>query len=100
MKTIDHISDLFHADEEVENSSSDAYMLTTIDNPYSPWTQWDEWFAYDLEKGYGTCAYLARIASTSPDMTDEENAIEISKAIDEIIGYDVLGIYRRAYENE
>lgn len=86
--------------EEVESSSENSnrdYMLTTRDNPYDPWKQWDEWLAFDIEKGYGTCEYLARVAITSPDMTDEENSAEISRAIDEIIGYDVIGLYTRAY---
>ena len=82
-------------DSEFSNRS---YMLTTKDNPYDPWTKWDEWFAFDQEKGYNTCNYLARIAITSLDMTDEENDLEITRAIDEIIGYDFLGIYERAYE--
>lgn len=103
-----YISDaLLHEDDDKDvvdevNESSDEhlysdYMLTTRDNPYDPWRQWDEWLAFDIEKGYGTCEYLARVAITSPDMTDEENSNEISRAIDEIIGYDVVGLYTRAY---
>ena len=41
------------------------YMLTTIDNPYSPFTQFDEWLEFDTLKGYNTCGYLARVAKTS-----------------------------------
>ena len=74
------------------------YMLTTRDNPYDPWTHWDEWYAFDQEKGYGTCEYLARIAMTSRDMSDEENDAEITRAIDEIIAMDFLDLYKRAYE--
>ena len=94
------IEELMHEDSTNENEVERDYMLTTRDNPYDPWMQWDEWLAYDMEKGYGSCEYLARIASTSSDMTDEENGAEIRRAIDEIIGYDVLGIYTRAYEPE
>ena len=36
-------------------------MLTTIDNPYNPFTNFDEWWAFDISHGYNTCAYLSRI---------------------------------------
>ena len=26
--------------------------ITTIDNPFNPFTEWDEWFNFDLQKGY------------------------------------------------
>lgn len=70
-------------------------MLTTIDNPYDPFTQFDDWFAFDEQKGYHTCAYLARLANTSDELSDEENDAEIEKAIDSIVKLNVLGIYRK-----
>jgi hypothetical protein len=69
--------------------------LTTIDNPYDPFEQFDSWFLYDTEKGYNTCGYLARIANTSSDYSDEENNEIIEDAIDEIIKYDFLNIYKK-----
>lgn len=70
-------------------------MLTTIDNPYDPFTQFDDWFAFDEQKGYHTCAYLARLANTSDELSDEENDAEIENAIDSIVKLNVLGIYRK-----
>lgn len=74
-------------------------MLTTIDNPYDPFTQWDEWYTYDEGAGYHTCSYLGRIAKTSPELseTDEQEAIE--SAIDEIVRLNVLGIYKKVYSD-
>ena len=69
--------------------------LTTIDNPYNPFTDFNEWFLYDMEKGYNTCGYLARIAKTSSELSDEENDEEIERAIDEIIKYDFMNIYKK-----
>lgn len=77
----------------MENSST--CMLTTVDNPYDPFEQFDEWFLYDVEKGYNTCGYLSRIARTSDAMTDEENNAEIERAIDEIVKYDFRNIYKK-----
>lgn len=70
-------------------------MLTTEDNPYDPYTQWDEWYAWDVAAGYHTCAYLARIAMISDELTDEENDQIISDAIDEIVRFNLTGNYKR-----
>lgn len=70
-------------------------MLTTIDNPFDPFEQFHSWFLFDVEKGYNTCTYLGRIARTSEQMSDEENDIEVERAIDEIIKYDFLNIYKK-----
>lgn len=72
--------------------------LTTFDNPYNPFTQFEKWFLFDTEKGYNSCAYLGRIARTSEEFTDEENDQEIERAIDEIIKYDFLNIYKKEYK--
>ena len=73
----------------------DAYRLTTFDNPFDPFEQFTSWFLYDEEKGYHTCAYLGRIARTSDALTDEENELEIERAIDEIIKYDFRNVYKK-----
>lgn len=72
-------------------------MITTFDNPYNPFEQFDSWILFDMEKGYNTCAYLDRIAKTSNQLTDEENTKEIERAIDEIIKYDCLNRYKKVY---
>lgn len=79
---------------------NDSYALTTFDNPYNPFEQFDEWFLYDVEKGYNTCSYLARIARTSDEFTDEENNQEILRAIDEIVRYDFLNIYKKVKKSD
>ena len=69
--------------------------LTTFDNPYDPFEQFSSWLLYDNEKGYGSCSYLGRIARTSEQLSEEENNIEIERAIDEIIKYDFRNLYRK-----
>ena len=69
--------------------------LTTIDNPFDPFEQFTSWFLFDVEKGYNSCAYLARIARTSDQFTEEENNEEIERAIDEIIKLDFMNVYKK-----
>ena len=75
------------------------YMLTTIDNPFNPFDNFDSWYQFDVDKGYNTCSYLARIARTSDALSDSENNEEMNRAIDEIIKYDLMNIYVRVDEN-
>ena len=70
-------------------------MLTTFDNPYDPFEQFSSWFLFDVEKGYNTCSYLGRITNFSDDMSTKEENEEIERAIDEIIKYDFMNIYKK-----
>lgn len=73
--------------------------LTTIDNPFDPFMQFDAWYNFDEGKGYHSCSLLARIARTSDRLTEEENSREIERAIDDIIKYDPLCIYKKAKQD-
>lgn len=75
-------------------------MLTTFDNPFDPFEQFTSWFLFDTEKGYNSCSYLARIARTSDQFTEEENDKEVERAIDEIIKYDFRNIYKKVTKKE
>ena len=62
-----------------------ASMITTVDNPFDPRTDWVEWFQWDVAQGYNTCAYLARVVFVALDMPDEVQSLQVEQAIDEII---------------
>lgn len=80
-------------------------MLTTIDNPYDYFTQFDEWFAFDNEKQSkldlpnNCCGYLdrviAQLGGISDDMTEIEENQMIEKAIDQIIALNPFHIYKK-----
>ena len=70
-------------------------MLTTIDNTFDPFEQFTSWLLFDEEKGYHSCSYLGRIARTSDQLSDEENDLEVERAIDEIVRYDFRNIYKK-----
>lgn len=71
------------------------FMLTTIDNPWNPFKNWDEWFAFDRQHGYDTPGYLARITRMSIDLSDADQEQVISNAIDEIVQLNIRGIYKK-----
>lgn len=53
-------------------------MLTTVDNPFDPFDNFEEWYKIDMLFGYNTCALVARIAPAPPDSLPESfgNAIQ------------------------
>lgn len=74
-------------EEESNNTNDTESMLTTIDNPYDPFTQFNDWYNYDCEKKYFTSEYLDRIANTNNSMTEKEIDEAIHKAMLEIVYY-------------
>ena len=76
-----------------------SYMLTTLDNPFNPFTNFDEWYEYDESAGYHTTSYLARIVQTSDELSDADQDVAIDNAILEIVTENILGIYIRVTED-
>lgn len=74
---------------------SEESMVTTFDNPYNPFTQYDDWHAFDSQMGYHTPEYLARLVTITDAMSlaDQEAAIE--NAVMEIVKYNLTGNYCR-----
>ena len=83
-----------------DTPSGTEYLLTTVDNPFDPWTEWDEWFAWDQSAGYYTPGLLARVARVSDDLPESDMHVAIQTAIDEIVRENVLGIHRKVREGE
>lgn len=78
--------------------------LTTIDNPWNPFTHPDEWEAYDANVlGYHSYSWLVR--ATGLDLMDQtmtpqqrEDAVEM--AIDQFVHNDPLGIYIKLKDDD
>ena len=77
-----------------------ASMLTTIDNPFDPFTEFDSWFQFDEEKGYHTCQFLAKISKASSDMSEKDYEYWNDLAIDEIVRFNVRGIDKKVTKED
>lgn len=74
-------------------------MLTTIDNPWNPFTHYTEWYAFDMAAGYHTPALLARVTVSSNDLSEYDQEIDIVRAIDEIVSENASGMHRKVSPN-
>ena len=68
-------------------------MLSTSDNPYNPWTDYDKWLAWDESSGYNTNNYLARLCNTLAGMSDEDEEYVYRLAVDSILEQNITGNY-------
>jgi hypothetical protein len=69
-------------------------LLTTVDNPWNPFTHWDEWLSFDTHAGYNTMQLLARVTVSSDELSETDQDIAVDDAMREILSENVLGIYR------
>ena len=68
------------------------YYITTVDNPYDPKSNFEEWLNYDRIKGYNSCERLASLANTSDKNTDQENIAIILDAMNSMVKTGALGV--------
>lgn len=61
------------------------YLLTTVDNPYHPIDEMDEWMAFDFSHGYRTNERLNKVAPIVDGWSDAEQQRVINSAIDDFV---------------
>ncbi len=77
-----------------------AVFVTTEDNPYDFFTQFDQWHSFDTEKGYNTLNYVARVAQTDSDMSEKEYEEAVEEAVNDIVRINLTGNYKKIRESE
>ena len=68
-------------------------MLSTIDNPFSPFDQYQEWYAFDSSRHYNSSGLLARITVMSNELSEADQSEAIELAIDEIVRENISGMH-------
>lgn len=64
--------------------------LTTDDNPWNPFTQFESWYDFDEKKMYRTCSRVAKRANYSHCLTDHENDLATIRAIEDVVDNDFV----------
>lgn len=75
-----------------------TFSITTIDNPFNPFVDFNEWFLFDCEKNYYTLNKLARLSKVTDSMSSKEESNEVERAIERLIEIDPLDIYIKVYK--
>lgn len=77
----------------IKPTGSTDVMLTTYDNPFNPFKDFDRWWKEDLLLGHDCCGLLARVANTSDIASDDVNDERIIEAMNEIVSNEPM-IYK------
>lgn len=80
-------------------TSNKDFMLTTFDNPFNPFTEFEAWFKEDLILGHNCCGILANTANISDVASDDVNEKDILEAMDYICEQFPL-IYRKVQKSD
>lgn len=75
-------------------------MLSTSDNPWSPFTHFDEWRQFDEAAGHYTLALLGRVVVDSSELSEADQEIEILDAINEIVDENVSGVHIKVFKDQ
>ncbi len=70
-------------------------MLTTIDNPHDPFDNFKAWYGFDVAAGYHTVSYLERISFSSEELSDWDQNLANTQAVDEIVKENINGMYKK-----
>ena len=74
-------------------------MLTTFDNPFNPFTEFDRWWKEDLLLGHDCCGLLANESNVSDVANDEVNDKAIIEAMERIVKREPM-IYKIVYQSD
>jgi hypothetical protein len=69
------------------NNNAPEYLLTTVDNPYNPFTEWTQWYYQDIRLGHDTAGLLARFSTSSEIINDKAN----QAAMRDVVRYNFSG---------
>lgn len=75
-------------------------VVTTMDNPNNPFTEFLKWLQFDIEHGYKTIELLDYFSHNSTKLDEEQYSEENNNAIDLLLQMNPFGIHMKVYRNE
>lgn len=74
---------------------SKVFALTTFDNPFDVFEEFEDWSKFDQSSGHFTAELLARVNKTSDELSEKDQNLSTEQAIDDIIALDAELKYRK-----
>lgn len=76
------------------------YMVTTMDNPWNPFTHYHQWLDHDVKYGYNTDQWIYILSKTSSDLVKDEMEEQIDVGVNRLLELDPFGIHVKIYDYE
>lgn len=76
-------------------------MLSLATNPYNPFTQYELWSEFDRREGFDTAGLLARLVSSSDELSEADQEQAVEDAVDSIINNpSFAGLYKKVIRDD
>lgn len=76
------------------------FLITTIDNPYNPYTQYEDWGRFDEDMGYHTWQRIDKLMPTNYlRMSLTERDFHVEEAMNKLIKA-LPNIYTKVYKDK
>lgn len=62
-----------------------SFTLSLASNPFNPFTEYDKWKQYDTRQGFDTDGFMARLVSTSPDISEADQLLAEKQACESVL---------------
>lgn len=62
-----------------------SFMLSLATNPYNPFTEYDKWKNFDRREGFDTDGFMARLISTSSDISEADQLLAEKQACESVL---------------
>lgn len=84
---------------------AEEVMLSTMDNPYNPFDNFEQWYMFDelkarQENRPTCCGYLARVDYSSDEVSEAEQIQTMNDIIDEILTLNLSGKFIKLTRSE
>lgn len=76
------------------------FWVTTFDNIYNPFTNFEEWYDFDRQQGYQTCEWIGASVVTSNKLDDDIIEEDIEFGVSEFLKLNPYGMHYKVYEDE
>lgn len=64
-----------------------SFFPTTMDNPFNPLTDFDDWLSFDQRKGYNTLLKLDKFYPTSDLLSEDIDSFMYEEALKKFLDY-------------
>lgn len=69
--------------------------VTTLDNPFDPFDDYENWKRFDEDYGYHTESLICRYLEASPEFGEDIYNKAVEDAVDKVVHYNFTGNYRK-----
>ena len=77
-------------------------MVTTVDNKFNPFTNFEDWYRYDTDPAHPYCTsqWLDNFLKTSSLFDEETINSDVSDAIDDFLKLNPYGMHIKIFESD